>query len=287
MGPERREFPLAGALWRPIGPGGRGKPRLRAEPHGQGHHAAGARHRARRRYRQARLGIQVQRLPERRPATPRRVGVPRGRPRNRQPLRHGRRRDRHRAEQGRQAPVGPFGRRGVLRLHHARRPDDVPARRRGPGHRERRDFELGCRLAAPAPVHRARQADRPDRLDREPGRPPVRHELRRADDRDDQRHAAPHQRQRRRRGLRDEGADRREGLGLPRRQTRHQHRRRGLRQLGDRLARRRKPRRQRARHDCRDRRLPDRRHQDDEVGAEGDAVRLLLAGHRRQPRLPD
>ena len=38
---------------------------------------------------------------------------------------------------------------------------------------------------------------------------------------------------------------------------------------------------------ARDRRLADRRHQDDEVGGQGRSVRLLVAGHRRHPRLPD
>ena len=61
------------------------------------------------------------------------------------------------------------------------------------------------------------------------GRTPVRHRLRGADDRHDQRHAAAHLRPRRRRGPRHQAADRREGLELRRRQARHQHRRRRVR----------------------------------------------------------
>ena len=38
---------------------------------------------------------------------------------------------------------------------------------------------------------------------------------------------------------------------------------------------------------ARDRRIADRRHQDDEVGGQGRSVRLLVAGHRRHARLPD
>ena len=40
-------------------------------------------------------------------------------------------------------------------------------------------------------------------------------------------------------------------------------------------------------HDRRDRRIADRRHQDDEVGGERRSVRLLVAGHRRHARLSD
>ena len=40
-------------------------------------------------------------------------------------------------------------------------------------------------------------------------------------------------------------------------------------------------------HDRRDRRIADRRHQDDEVGGQGRSVRLLVAGHRRHARLSD
>ena len=69
-----------------------------------------------------------------------------------------------RAEQGRQAAVGPLDRRRVRRVHHARRPDDVAARRRRPGHRQRGDLELGHAAQPRAPLRRARQADRRHRL---------------------------------------------------------------------------------------------------------------------------
>ena len=93
---------------------------------------------------------------------------------------------------------------------------------------------------------------------------------------------------RRRRGPRHQAADRREGLELRRRQARDQHRRRRQRQ-----------RRVIVSHGdenldtselgmiARDRRIADRRHQDDEVGGQGRSVRLLVAGHRRHARLPD
>ena len=86
--------------------------------------------------RQGGLGIQVQRLSERRAAAPDRVGVAGGRSRNRQYLRAERRRAGDRAEQGRQAALGSIDRRRVCRVHHARRPHDVADRRRQPGHRQ-------------------------------------------------------------------------------------------------------------------------------------------------------
>ena len=48
-----------------------------------------------------------------------------------------------RAEPRRQAAVGALVRRRVRRLHDARRPDDVAARRRRPGDRQRGGLELG------------------------------------------------------------------------------------------------------------------------------------------------
>jgi hypothetical protein len=68
-------------LWR-VPYGGRsapivmGQPRLPAEPVRPRRGAAGAGHGPRRRHRQGRLGIQVQHLPERRAAAPRRLGLP-------------------------------------------------------------------------------------------------------------------------------------------------------------------------------------------------------------------
>ncbi len=140
-----------------------------------------------------------------------------------------------------------------------------------------RRVQLGRARGAPAPVHRARQAHRRDRLRRVARRPAVRHELLGAAHRHDQRPAAAHLRQRRRRRARDQAADRREGLELRRRQARHQHRRGRQRDQRHRLARRREPRHVADGHDRRDRRLADGRHQDDEVGDEGDRVRVLVA----------
>ena len=142
-------------------------------PVGRGDDAAGADHRARRRHRQGRLGLQDQPVPERRAVAPHRLGLARGRSGDGQHLRAERRRAGHRAEPRRQAAVEPLVRRGVRRLHDARRPDDVAARRRRPGHRQRRGLELGpARGARPSP-HRARQAHRRRRLRRQsraPGR---------------------------------------------------------------------------------------------------------------------
>ena len=217
------------------------------------------------------------------PAASRRLGLARGRSGNRQHLRVQRRRAGHRPEQRRQAAVGPVDRRRVRRLHHARRPDDVAARRRRPGHRQRRDLELGHGGQPLASVRRARQADGRHRLRREPGRPSVRHGLRGA-----------------RRSRRSTAC----GCSSPASATAAIHAikpqtgekvwsfvaaKRAINtgvvvkgHIGDRLARRREPRHERARHDRRDRRIADRRHQDDEVGGERRSVRVLVAGHRRR-----
>ena len=77
-----------------------------------------------------------------------------------------------------------------------------------------------------APADRARQAHRRRRLRLESGRPALRHGLRVAAHRHHQRHAPADRRPRRRRGARDQAADRRESLELRRRQARDQHRRR-------------------------------------------------------------
>ena len=101
-----------------------------------------------------------------------------------------------------------------------------PHHRRQPGHRQRRDLELG-HAARPRSTASSRSTSAPATSSGSRARrPALRHQLRGADDRHDQRHAAAHQRQRRRRRLRDEAADRREGLGLRHRQARDQHRRR-------------------------------------------------------------
>ena len=93
-----------------------------------------------------------------------------------------------RAQPRRQAAVAAVDRRGVRGLHDARRPHDVADRRRRPGDRQRGRLELGRARRPRAPVHRARQAHRRDRLRLEPRRPAVRHGLRRAAHRHDQRH---------------------------------------------------------------------------------------------------
>ena len=135
-------------LWR-VPDGGRSAPIVMGNrvyvqnPSGRGAAAAGARHGARRRHRQGRLGIQVQHLPERRAAAPHRLGLAGGRSRDRQHLRAERRRRSHRAEPRRQAALGPLVRRGVRRVHDARRPDDVAGRRRRSGDRQRRRLQLG------------------------------------------------------------------------------------------------------------------------------------------------
>ena len=133
-----------------------------------------------------------------------------------------------RAQPRRQAAVGSVVRRGVRRVHDARRPHDVAARRRRPRHRQRRGLELGhARRTARTASSRSTSAPARSSTSSNPGGRPVRHGVRVADHRDDQRHAAAHRRPRRRRDPRDQAADRREGLELRRRQARHQHRRRG------------------------------------------------------------
>ena len=129
------------------------------------------------------LGIQVQHLPERRAAAPRRLGLARRRSGNRQHLRARAAAPQvDRAEQGRQAALGALDRRGVRRVHHARRPHDVAGRRRRSRHRQRRRSRTGAR--------RRNRAHRFIALDKrtgdivyvvEPGRPSVRHGVRRAD----------------------------------------------------------------------------------------------------------
>ena len=135
-------------LWR-VPYGGRSAPIVMGNrvyvqnPSGRGAHLQERVHGARRRHRQGRLGIQVQPLPERRAAAPHRLGVAGRRSRDRQHLRAERRRAGHRAQPRRQAALGALVRRGVRRLHDARRPHDVAGRRRRSGDRQRRGLELG------------------------------------------------------------------------------------------------------------------------------------------------
>ena len=120
-----------------------------------------------------------------------------------------------------------------------------------------------------------------------PGGRPVRHRVRGAGHRDDQRHAPADRRARRWRHSRDQSADRRKSLELRRRQARHQHRRRRERQHRHHFARRREPHWQRDGHDRRDRRIADRRHQDHQMGALRRAVRLLVSARRRHAPVSD
>ena len=132
-----------------------------------------------------------------------------------------------RAQPRRQAALAAVVRRRVRRVHHARRPDDVAARRRRPGDRQRGGLELGhARRRARTASSRSTSAPATSSTSSNPGGRPVRHGLRGAAHRHDQRHAAAHRRPRRRRRPRHQAADRREGLELRRRQARHQHRRR-------------------------------------------------------------
>ena len=208
MGDQWPEFPLARAVRRPVGAHRDGQPRLCAEPGRARGRNAGARHGARRRHREDGVGVQVQRVSERRPTAPRRLGVAGGRSGHRQYLRARRLRARRRPEQGRQAALGAFGRRRVRRVHDARRPHDVADRRRRSRHRERRHLELGHAGQSRAPVSRPRQEDRRHRLGVHAGRASVRHGVRAAHDCDDQRPAPAHRRHGRRRRSRDEATDR-------------------------------------------------------------------------------
>ena len=58
-------------------------------------------------------------------------------------------------QQRRQEVVGPLHRRGVRRLHHARRTHDVAADRRQSGDRQPGGFDLGQGIEPRAAVHRA------------------------------------------------------------------------------------------------------------------------------------
>ena len=88
---------------------------------------------------------------------------------------------------------------------------------------------------------------------------------------------------------RHQAADRRERVELRRVQARDQHRRR--RSAATTRASSRTATRTSTGNElgliARDRRIADRRHQDDEVGDERRSIRLLLAGGRRHARLPD
>ena len=74
-----------------------------------------------------------------------------------------------RAEPRRQAALAAIDRRGVRRVHDARRPDDVADHRRRPRDRQRGRVELGHAGGAIAPFHRAQQTHRRDRVRRESG----------------------------------------------------------------------------------------------------------------------
>ena len=176
-----------------------------------------------------------------------------------------------RAQPRRQAAVGAVVRRRVRRVHDARRPDDVAARRRRSGDRQRGGVELGHAGGARAPLHRARQAHRRHRLRRRiPGGRPVRHGLRVAAHRHDQRHAPADRRPRRRRRSTPSSRRpaRRSGASsppsAPSTPASSSSGNTVFVSHGDENLDR-----QRARPDRGDRRLADRRHQDDEVGGQG------------------
>ena len=202
---------------------------------------------------------------------PHRVGwaSPAADPRDGKHLRARRRRDRRRAEQGRQAALAAIDRRGVGGVHDARRPHHVADHRRRPRDRECRGLELGDHGEPVAAVHRARQTHGRHRLCRHAGRPALRHRLSGAAHRHDQRHAPAHLGERRRRDSTRSSRRPAKGVELHRGEARHQHGRRREGDHGDRVARRREPRLVGARHDRRDRRQPGRRHQADEVGRQG------------------
>ena len=191
VGAERRELPVARAVRRPLGADRDGQSRLRAEPVGPRRRAAGARDGARRRHR-ARSSGNTSSTSFR--ATCRRI-----------------------ASAGRRRPPIPrpatSTRCGVGAEVIALSKDGKLLWERSIGEEFAAFTTHGGRTMSPiidgdlvivsaaisnwgtaanrvASLHRARQAHRRHRLRRQPGRPPVRHGLRDAAHRDDQRHAA-------------------------------------------------------------------------------------------------
>ena len=196
-------------------------------PSGRGADAAGARDGARRRHRQGRLGIQVQHLPERRAAAPRRLGVAGRRSRDRQHLRAQRRRHGHRARartascsgsarSARSSPRSPRTAAGRCRRSSTATSSSSAPRSRAGARRRTARTASSRSTSAPATSSTSRI----------PGGRPY-----------DTAYAAPiiatiNGMRLLIAGLgdggdpRDQAADRREGLELRRRQARHQHRRR-------------------------------------------------------------
>ena len=267
VGAERRELPVARAVRRPLGADRHGQPRLRAEPGRPRREPAGARHGARRRHRQGRSGSTSStssRATCRRIASAGRRRPPIPETGNIYALSGGA--QVIALEPRRQAALGSIVRRGVRRLHHARRPHDVAARRRRSRHRQRRRLELG-HVRRTARTASSRSTSGPATSSTCPTRAAAR-TTRRTPRRSSPRSTACGCSSRLGDGgdPRDQAADRRKGLELRRGQARDQHGRRRQGQHRHRVARRREPRGQRARPDRGDRRLADRRHQDDEVG---------------------
>ena len=110
VGDQRREFPVARALWRPVGAGGAGQPRLCRKPGGARRPAPGTGDGARRGHGQDDLGVQVQRVSKRRAGPPGGLGVAGRRSRDGEHLRLWRGGDGPRAQQGRQAALAAFAR---------------------------------------------------------------------------------------------------------------------------------------------------------------------------------
>ena len=222
------------------------------------------------------------------PAAPHRLGLAGRRSGDRQHLRAQRRRRGDRAEPRRQAAVEPLVRRGVRRVHDARRPHDVAGRRRRPRHRQRGGLELGHGGGARASVRsRSTSAPATSSTSRTPAAGRTTRPTRRrliatingmrlliARLGDGGVHAIKPQTGEKVWSF--VAAKRAINTGVV-----------GQRQQRVRLARRREPRRHRARADRRDRRHPDRRHQDDEVGRPRHRVRLLVAADRRQAPVSD
>ncbi len=179
----RRKRRLVAAVRRPIDARHLRQPAVSPD----GHHRrplddAGAARRGRCRQRQGDVGAPGQRLPERRAAGPRGLGLAGRRSGDGQHLHvHGRRRA-ARVRARRQAAVGSIAARGVRRHHDARRPDDVADHRGRQDHPQRADSELGPgSRPAGQPVLRVRQADRADDLGELAAGASLRHELLDAD----------------------------------------------------------------------------------------------------------
>ena len=276
-----REPRLVRHLGRPVDPGSVQRTGLRQRSDRWRHRRAGDRRLLERRDRRQAVGAHLQRDQHHRAVQPGRLGQRDRRPGDRLSLRDEHRRApervrprrRHRVELAAGRGPGPsFGlRRAYIKPDHRRRPAAAERHRRDLGH---------ARWPATSSVCRVRQADRPGALDLDTGRHRRRHEYAVGrGGRCGQRPTLVDRRQRRRSHLRAQGPYRREGLGFPSEQTRHQRLPDPRGRYGLRRPQRRKHRREYDGAAGGDRRDRHRRgdHNTRAVATQRDRVRVLVA----------